>query len=123
MLIAARDDRGISQAQASRELNVARSAYRLWELGVARPAPARWSELAEWLGVSVTTLIDADGLVPNRGRDGDDRPDDPLELARTLIETAVERGIVTAAEALRLMDVLERVRDESEGLGESVDGA
>ena len=59
----ARDDRGITQAQAARELDVARSAYRLWEMDVALPEPRRWKLVAAWLGVTVTTLLLAEGLI------------------------------------------------------------
>ena len=68
-LKAARNDRGLGQAQAARELGVARSAYRLWEMGVALPELRRWKGVATWLGVSVTTLLLAEGLLED---------DDPL---------------------------------------------
>ena len=41
-------ERGISQSQAARELDVARTAYRLWEMEVAKPAPDRWRLIASW---------------------------------------------------------------------------
>ena len=56
-LKAKREALGISQSQAARELDVARTAYRLWELEAARPAPDRWRLVARWLGVSLTTLL------------------------------------------------------------------
>jgi transcriptional regulator with XRE-family HTH domain len=59
----ARKDRGLTQAQAARELDVARSAYRLWEMGAALPAPKRWQPVATWLGVTVMTLLLAEGLI------------------------------------------------------------
>jgi transcriptional regulator with XRE-family HTH domain len=62
-LKATRSERGISQAQAARELDVARTAYRLWEMEAARPAPDRWRLVARWLGVSMTTLLLAEGLI------------------------------------------------------------
>jgi transcriptional regulator with XRE-family HTH domain len=62
-LKATRDERGISQAQAAREIDVARTAYRLWEMEAARPAPDRWRLVARWLGVSMTTLLLAEGLM------------------------------------------------------------
>jgi transcriptional regulator with XRE-family HTH domain/anti-sigma regulatory factor (Ser/Thr protein kinase) len=58
-----REERGISQAQAARELDVARTAYRLWEMEAAKPAPDRWRLISRWLGVSVATLLLADDLV------------------------------------------------------------
>jgi anti-sigma regulatory factor (Ser/Thr protein kinase)/DNA-binding XRE family transcriptional regulator len=39
-----REELGISQSQAARELDVARTAYRLWEMEAARPAPADGTE-------------------------------------------------------------------------------
>ena len=45
-----RDELGISQSQAARELDVARTAYRLWEMEAAKPAPDRWRLIASWLG-------------------------------------------------------------------------
>ncbi len=59
----ARLDRGLSQAQAARELHVARTAYRLWEMDSALPEPKRWQPVATWLGVPVMTLLLAEGLV------------------------------------------------------------
>ena len=60
----ARHDRGLSQAQAARELDVARTAYRLWEMAAALPAPRRWRAVAAWLGVTVTTLLLGEDLLP-----------------------------------------------------------
>lgn len=66
-LRAARLDRGLSQAQAARELDVARTAYRLWEMDSALPEPKRWQPVATWLGVTVMTLLLAEGLVSDDG--------------------------------------------------------
>jgi transcriptional regulator with XRE-family HTH domain len=52
-----REELGLSQAQAARELEVARTAYRLWEIEAARPAPDRWRVIAKWLGMSLTALL------------------------------------------------------------------
>src|SRR5215470_9112345 len=62
-LKAKREERGISQSQAARELDVARTAYRLWELEAAKPAPDRWRLVARWLGVSMTTMLLAEDLL------------------------------------------------------------
>ena len=59
----ARDDRGLTQSQAARELNVARSAYRLWEMQAALPEARRWKPVAAWLGIPVMTLLLAEGLI------------------------------------------------------------
>ena len=58
-----REIRGITQSQAARELDVARTAYRLWEMEAARPSPDRWRLVARWLGVSMSTLLLAEGLM------------------------------------------------------------
>jgi transcriptional regulator with XRE-family HTH domain len=58
-----REELGLSQAQAARELDVARTAYRLWELEAAKPAPDRWRLISRWLGVSVTTMLLAEELM------------------------------------------------------------
>src|SRR5689334_11511459 len=58
-----REELGMSQAQAARELDVARTAYRLWELEAAKPSPDRWRLLSHWLGISVTALLLAEDLV------------------------------------------------------------
>jgi hypothetical protein len=58
----------------------------------------------------LTSLLDVDALIPEDGNDIDGATAGPLDAARTLIDTAVQRGIVTAAEGSALKDVLERVR-------------
>ena len=57
-----RESLGLSQAQVARELDVARTAYRLWEMEAAKPSPDRWRLISRWLGVSVATLMVAEGL-------------------------------------------------------------
>jgi transcriptional regulator with XRE-family HTH domain len=124
-----RQQRGISQAQAARELDVARTAYRLWEMEAARPAPDRWRLLARWLGVSMTTLLLAEGLISeDEGRQADDMAErfaaatgEPSDVAtegetgdfflraQSLIDRSLERGLVTAAEAGRARDMFHRI--------------
>jgi transcriptional regulator with XRE-family HTH domain/anti-sigma regulatory factor (Ser/Thr protein kinase) len=58
-----REELGLSQAQAARELEVARTAYRLWEMEAARPAPDRWRVIAKWLGMSMTAMLLAGELL------------------------------------------------------------
>src|SRR6187455_2273313 len=58
-----RAEHGLSQAQAARELDVARTAYRLWEMEAAKPAPDRWRLIARWLGVSIATMLLAEELI------------------------------------------------------------
>jgi transcriptional regulator with XRE-family HTH domain len=57
-----REELGMSQAQAARELDVARTAYRLWELEAARPSSDRWRAISRWLGISVAVLLLAEDL-------------------------------------------------------------
>src|SRR6187200_1295228 len=61
-----REELGITQSQAARELDVARTAYRLWELEAAKPAPDRWRLISRWLGVSVTTMLLAEDLLSDQ---------------------------------------------------------
>src|SRR6478735_5734874 len=58
-----REELGLTQAQAARELDVARTAYRLWELEAAKPAPDRWRTIARWLGISVSAILLAEELI------------------------------------------------------------
>jgi anti-sigma regulatory factor (Ser/Thr protein kinase)/transcriptional regulator with XRE-family HTH domain len=58
-----RQELGLTQADAARELAVARTAYRLWEMEAARPAPDRWRVIAKWLGISMTALLFAGELI------------------------------------------------------------
>jgi transcriptional regulator with XRE-family HTH domain len=130
-LKARRQQLGISQSQAARELDVARTAYRLWELEAARPAPDRWRLVARWLGISLTTLLLAEGLISEEeGRLSDEAgaryreatgetPDTAAEReegdffhqAETMIDQGLEKGILTAAEAGQFRDMFERIRN------------
>src|SRR6187401_2253524 len=58
-----REELGLSQAQAARQLDVARTAYRLWEMEAAKPAPDRWSTIARWLVESMTSILLAEELI------------------------------------------------------------
>jgi transcriptional regulator with XRE-family HTH domain len=136
-LKAHRERRGISQSQAARELDVARTAYRLWEMEAARPAPDRWRPLAKWLGISMTTLLLAEGLISDeeghRSEDAAERyvratgetPDlaaerqegDFFRQAQTMIDRSLEQGVVSAEEAGAFRDMFERIKV---GLGDEV---
>jgi transcriptional regulator with XRE-family HTH domain len=124
---------GISQSQAARELDVARTAYRLWEMEAAKPAPDRWRLIASWLGVSVTTMLLAEELVSEEeaaraelaaadfGRGGRDwdaagaaKGGDFFTQARSLIEDAARGGTVSTEQAAELLVVLERVQQASD---------
>ena len=72
-----REELGLTQAQAARQLGVARTAYRLWEMEAAKPAPDRWRTIARWLGISMTAMLLAEELLDqqeaveaNRAADG-----------------------------------------------------
>jgi transcriptional regulator with XRE-family HTH domain len=128
-LKAHREERGISQSQAARELDVARTAYRLWELEAARPAPDRWRLVARWLGVSMTTLLLAEGLIrEDEGHSSDvaaaayeaatgETPDLAAEResgdfflqAQSMIDQSLERGIIKADEAGAFREMFSRV--------------
>jgi transcriptional regulator with XRE-family HTH domain len=134
-LKAYRKKRGISQSQAARELDIARTAYRLWELEAAHPSPDRWRLVARWLGVSMTTLLLAEGLISEEEGQQADRasarfqaatgepsdrvaehePGDFFRQAQSLIDRSLERGIIRAEEAGNFRDMFERIR---KGLGE-----
>jgi serine/threonine-protein kinase RsbW len=58
-----RKELGLTQAQAARQLDVARTAYRLWELEAAKPTPDRWRTIARWLGMSMTAMLLAQELI------------------------------------------------------------
>jgi transcriptional regulator with XRE-family HTH domain len=134
-LKAYRKKRGISQSQAARELDIARTAYRLWELEAAHPSPDRWRLVARWLGVSMTTLLLAEGLISeDESRQADEvsarfraatgeppdlaaeqEPGDFFRQAQSLIDRSLERGIIRADEAGNFREMFERIR---KGLGE-----
>jgi transcriptional regulator with XRE-family HTH domain len=126
-----REELGLSQAQAARELDVARTAYRLWEMEAAKPAPDRWRLLSRWLGVSVTTMLLADELISEveatassvteadfgrSGRDWDSagaaNEGDFFTQSRSLIEDGVESGTITPDQADELRVVLARLEEE-----------
>jgi len=132
-LKARREQLGISQAQAARELDVARTAYRLWEMEAAKPAPDRWRLISTWLGVSVTTMLLAEDLMSEEeaamgeltavdfsrsGRKWDtvgaSKSGDFFTQARSLIDDGAEGGDISAEQAAALMLVLERVEQESD---------
>ena len=135
-LKARREVLGISQSQAARELDVARTAYRLWELEAARPSPDRWRLVARWLGVSMTTLLVAEGLITEEEeRDSDAASDryaeamgetsdiatereegDFFRQAQSFIDRSLEGGLLTADEAGHFRDMFERIKT---GLAES----
>jgi transcriptional regulator with XRE-family HTH domain/anti-sigma regulatory factor (Ser/Thr protein kinase) len=126
-----REELGLSQAQAARELDVARTAYRLWEMEAAKPAPDRWRLLSRWLGISVTTMLLADELLTEAeavassvteadfGRSGKDwdaagaaNEGDFFAQGRSLIDDGIESGSITPEQADELRVVLARLEEE-----------
>ena len=125
-----RTERGLSQAQAARELDVARTAYRLWEMEAAKPSPDRWRLIARWLGVSISTMLLAEDLIDAEGADAADdiagrtagsgeqvwddlaasSPGDFFEQERATIARQTRRGVVTDVESERLTASLERLQ-------------
>jgi transcriptional regulator with XRE-family HTH domain len=128
-----RRQRGISQAQAARELEVARTAYRLWELEAARPAPDRWRLVARWLGVTMTTLLLSEGLISGDEAEDSDaaavryqsemgetsdiaserQEGDFFRQGRTILTQAMERGVFTAEEGERFAAMLDRIEQHA----------
>jgi transcriptional regulator with XRE-family HTH domain/anti-sigma regulatory factor (Ser/Thr protein kinase) len=131
-LKARREELGLSQSQAARELDVARTAYRLWELEAAKPAPDRWRLISRWLGVSVTTMLLAEDLLTDgeasesdvveldfarTGRDWDTvgagKQGDFFEQSRALLLDGVESGAITEAQARGLGVLFDRIGTQS----------
>jgi transcriptional regulator with XRE-family HTH domain len=124
-----RTERGLSQAQAARELDVARTAYRLWEMEAAKPSPDRWRLIAGWLGVSISTMLLAEDLIDEEDastadliagratRPGEESWDqiaaasagDFFEQERATIARQALGGRITAAESGRLSASLDRL--------------
>ena len=125
-----REELGLSQAQAARELDVARTAYRLWELEAAKPQPDRWRLISRWLGVSVTTMLLADELDERSeagaasaafarvGSTWGDRISDPLAFfarLRSQVQEGTEKGFITSEHAEELLTSLARIEEERIG--------
>ena len=120
-----RESLGMSQAAAARELDVARTAYRLWEMEAAKPSPDRWRLISRWLGVSVVTLMVAEGLVEDdvgrsaeviTGRFGPGSWEDEaggeaggfFEQERSLIARAATEGRLSSLESEELVGLLRK---------------
>jgi transcriptional regulator with XRE-family HTH domain/anti-sigma regulatory factor (Ser/Thr protein kinase) len=127
-----REELGLTQAEVARELEVARTAYRLWEKDAARPAPDRWRLIAKWLGLSVTAMLLADNLIDEQeafdateaaGASGltDEAWDaassaaegDFFSQERAMIADQARAGTISAGQALGLRRVLTRLQDAS----------
>jgi transcriptional regulator with XRE-family HTH domain len=130
-----RAERGLSQAQAARELEVARTAYRLWELEAAKPSPDRWRLIARWLGVSISTMLlgadlideeDAEAaelITARASREGNEAWDDIsaqsagdfFEQERSTIARQTLTGKISAAESGQLTASLDRMLETMQG--------
>jgi transcriptional regulator with XRE-family HTH domain/anti-sigma regulatory factor (Ser/Thr protein kinase) len=124
-----RQELGLTQAQAARQLDVARTAYRLWEMEAAKPAPDRWRTIAGWLGISMTAMLLAEQLIDQHEADGANRaavgagmsefewdvgsgtsPGDYFSQERAMIADQARVGNISDAEAMRLSLVLSRIQ-------------
>jgi transcriptional regulator with XRE-family HTH domain len=123
-----REELGLSQAQAARELDVARTAYRLWEMEAARPAPDRWRTIAKWLGISVTAMLVAGELLEEQEALGAERTHHAAALTETwdertsqsegdffsqeraMIADQAEAGTISSDQAASLRSVLARIQ-------------
>ena len=123
-----REELGLSQTQAAMQLDVARTAYRLWEMEAAKPAPDRWRNIARWLGISMTAMLLAEEFIDpqdafdaNRAAAGaglterqwdaasGDSAGDYFSQERAMIADQARRRSISAAEAANLTRVLSRI--------------
>jgi transcriptional regulator with XRE-family HTH domain/anti-sigma regulatory factor (Ser/Thr protein kinase) len=129
-----RNELGISQSQAARELDVARTAYRLWEMEAAKPSPDRWRLIAHWLGVSVTTLLLGEELISadeaavsdtvtsyfeRSGASWDGaaaaKPGTFFVQARTVLEEGLADGSISPGPGKELAALFDRIERQSVG--------
>lgn len=127
-----REELGLSQAQAARQLDVARTAYRLWEMEAAKPAPDRWRSIASWLGTSMTAMLLAEELIDQQEASNATRAvvgagmselewdsgsgavsGDYFSQERSMIADQVRIGRISQAEATKLGNVLSRIQHDA----------
>jgi transcriptional regulator with XRE-family HTH domain/anti-sigma regulatory factor (Ser/Thr protein kinase) len=125
-----RQELGLTQAQAARQLDVARTAYRLWEMEAAKPAPDRWRTIAKWLGISMTAMLLAEELIDHHeaveayrvaGAGGmtetqwdtasNDSAGDFFSQERAMIADQARLGNISGSEAVSLSRVLSRIQN------------
>jgi transcriptional regulator with XRE-family HTH domain/anti-sigma regulatory factor (Ser/Thr protein kinase) len=125
-----REQLGLTQAQAARQLDVARTAYRLWEMEAARPAPDRWRTIAGWLGISMTAMLFAQELLDQQEAldaqaaadasgmseidwdvESDASPGDYFSQQRAMIADQAQRGHISADQAATLARAVSRVQN------------
>jgi transcriptional regulator with XRE-family HTH domain/anti-sigma regulatory factor (Ser/Thr protein kinase) len=124
-----REELGLTQTQAAKQLDVARTAYRLWEMEAAKPAPDRWRTIAKWLGISMTAMLLAEELIDeqealeaNRAAAGggmssvewdtqsDASAGDYFSQERAMIATQARAGKISDVDASNLGRVLARIQ-------------
>lgn len=124
-----REELGLTQAQAARQLDVARTAYRLWEMEAAKPAPDRWRIIARWLGISMTAMLLAEELIDQQEAVAASRTatvagmselewdvgsassaGDYFSQERAMISDQARSGRISHAEATKLALILSRVQ-------------
>ena len=129
-----REELGLTQTQAAQQLDVARTAYRLWELEAARPAPDRWRGIATWLGISMTAMLLAEELIDEHEAVNAQRlassggmtstqwdaqssasPGDYFSQERSMIGEQARLGNISASDAADLRRVLERLQKAAAG--------
>jgi serine/threonine-protein kinase RsbW len=127
-----REQLGLSQAQAARQLEVARTAYRLWEMEAAKPAPDRWRSNARWLGISMTAMLLAEELIDQQEALGANRAaasaglsdlewdagsgalsGDFFSQERAMIADQARGGGISHGEATSLNHVLARIQRQA----------
>jgi transcriptional regulator with XRE-family HTH domain/anti-sigma regulatory factor (Ser/Thr protein kinase) len=128
-LRARREELGLTQTEAAQQLEVARTAYRLWELEAARPAPDRWRGIATWLGISMTAMLLAEELIDEREAEAAQRlaagvgmtagewdaasdasQGDYFSQERSMIGEQTRLGNISTAEAAQLRGMLDRLQ-------------
>lgn len=124
-----REELGLSQTQAAGQLDVARAAYRLWEMDGVRPAPDRWRGIATWLGISMTALLWAEELIDEQeaaqaeglagmvgmtsaewDAESDGSRGDYFAQERSMIDDQARTGKISASDAAVLRDMLARIQ-------------
>jgi transcriptional regulator with XRE-family HTH domain/anti-sigma regulatory factor (Ser/Thr protein kinase) len=124
-----REELGLTQAQAARQLEVARTAYRLWEMEAAKPAPDRWRTIAKWLGISMTAMLLAEELIDQHEAAGvsqmmggagisqvewdagsEASSGDFFSQERAMIADQRRAGAISSAQEVKLRNLLSRVQ-------------
>lgn len=124
-----REELGLTQTQAARQLDVARTAYRLWEMEASKPAPDRWRTIARWLGISMTAMLlaeeltdDQEAVAANQAAAGagmsqlewdsgsEESAGDYFSQERAMIADQARIGNISQAEATKLGHVLARLQ-------------